>query len=175
MMDVQRHGCILSEARDRAKRADFRRHRGGPYAGAVTAQAALLYDGHCRLCTGGAQRLARWARPGSVELLDFQQPGVLDRFPGLTHAQCMQAMQFVGQDGQVRRGVDAIVATLRTRGWWFGWTRVYRVSGVRFLADRVYAWVARNRYRLMGHAECSNGACGLPPRAAPRAEHADRT
>jgi len=127
----------------------------------MTPPASLLYDGHCRLCTRGAQRLVRWARPGSILLLDFQQPGVLERFPGLTRAQCMQAMQLVEPDGRVRSGPEAIVATLLTRGFWFGWTRLYRLPGLRFLVDRAYAWVARNRYRFMGRSDCTSDACEL--------------
>src|SRR5262245_31830356 len=49
----------------------------------------ILYDGHCRFCTAGSRRLASWMR-GTVEQADFQQPGILQRFPGLTHEKCME-------------------------------------------------------------------------------------
>jgi len=127
----------------------------------VTGPAALLYDGHCRLCTAGSSRLKRWAAPGSVELLDFQAAGVLDRFPNLTHEQCMQAVHLVSADGRVFRAAEAVVALLLTRGVLFGWARLYYLPGLRALVDLAYAWVARNRYRLMGRNACSDEACAL--------------
>jgi predicted DCC family thiol-disulfide oxidoreductase YuxK len=136
----------------------------------VATVAALLYDGHCNLCTNGARRLARWARPGSLELVDFQQSGALERFPGLTYEQCMQAMQLVEPNGRIRHGADAVVASLLTRGWPFAWARLYYVPGLRFMADSAYAWVARNRYRFMGHTECQSGTCRLPAKVDPNAK-----
>lgn len=136
----------------------------------VAAPAALLYDGHCNLCTNGARRLERWARPGSLELVDFQQPGVLVRFPELTYEQCMQAMQLVEPNGHIRHGADAVVAALLTRGWPFFWARLYYVPGLRFVADRAYAWIARNRYRFMGHNDCQSGTCQLPVQPASKAK-----
>jgi len=133
--------------------------------------AVLLFDGHCRLCTAGARKLARWARPGAVELASFQDPSVLGRFPDLTRDQCLQAMHLVEPDGHVFGGAEAVVAVLVTRGWLFAWTRLYYLPGLRWLADRAYRWVARNRYRLTGRAPCDETGCVLHPerRSRPRA------
>ena len=127
----------------------------------MTGPALLLYDGHCRLCRAGSNRLERWAAPGSVQLLDFQAAGVLERFPSLTHEQCMRAVHLVRPDGHVFRAAEAVVAVLLTRGALCGWARLYYLPGLRALVDRAYEWVARNRYRLMGRNACSDGACAL--------------
>lgn len=127
----------------------------------MARSAVLLYDGHCRFCTAGARRLVRWARPGAVELASFQDPGVLERFPDLTRDQCMGAMHLVECDGRVLRGAEAVVRVLLTRGWLLAWTRLYYVPGLRWLADRTYQWVARNRYRLAGRAGCDDTGCAL--------------
>src|SRR5256885_1437150 len=95
----------------------------------------VLYDGHCRICTAGARRLAALARPGAVEMRDFQEPGVLAAFPQLTHEQCMRAMQLVTPDGHVYEGAEAVVRTLRSRPVLGGLARVYYVPGLRTLAD----------------------------------------
>ncbi len=121
----------------------------------------LLYDGHCRLCSAGSSRLKRWAAPGSVELLDFQAQGVLERFPGITHEQCMRAVHFVRPDGRVHRAAEAVAQVLLTRGAPCAWARLYYLPGLRSLVDLAYEWVARNRYRLMGRNACPDGACAL--------------
>jgi len=81
----------------------------------VSLSAVVLYDGHCKLCTRGARKLVALARPGAVEAVSFQEPGVLDRFPGLTHEACMEAMVFVAPDGRRFRGFEAAVRAVATR------------------------------------------------------------
>jgi predicted DCC family thiol-disulfide oxidoreductase YuxK len=124
----------------------------------------VLYDGACRFCSAAAQRLAALARPGAVEMVNFQAPGALDRFPGVSHAACMQAMHLVTPDGRLYRGAEAGVRALATR-WFPGWfAYVYYLPGLRQLFDRLYAFVAAHRYRLMGKTaagECDGGTCAL--------------
>jgi len=123
---------------------------------------AVLYDGHCRFCCGGARRLARWARPGSLRMVDFQAPGALDDFPGIDHANCMRHMILIAPDGRTYTGAEAIVRALATRGGLAKVGFLYYVPGIRQLSDLLYAGVARIRYRLPGKAnECSSGTCRL--------------
>lgn len=130
--------------------------------------AILLYDGHCRLCVGGARRLQALARRGAVELCDFQQPGVLAAFPTLTHDECMRAMVMVTPGGTVLSGAQAVAEALATRRVIGALARLYYLPGLRALCDAAYAWIARNRYRLFGRATaCHDDACALhfgPPR-----------
>src|SRR5262245_59152741 len=122
----------------------------------------VLYDGKCRFCTTGIQRLLRWAGPGAIEALDFQQPGVLERFPGITHAACMQQMQLVTPTGRVYAGFEAAVRALATRALLRPWLWPYYILPVRFLLDQLYAFVAANRYRLWSkQIECPEGTCAL--------------
>ena len=125
---------------------------------------AFLFDGHCRLCVGGARLMSRLARAGTVELVDFQAPGALERFPGLTHADCMGAAQLVTGDGRVATGRAALVRALATRSVFRAVTWIYFVPGIRPAADALYRWVARNRYRFLGRVECPSGACALHER-----------
>src|SRR6187399_1794073 len=121
----------------------------------------VLYDGHCRICTGGARKLAALARPGAIEMRDFQEPGVLAAFPQLTHEECMQAMQLVTPDGRVFAGAEAVVRALASRTIIGIPARLYYVPGLRQLADAAYAWIARNRYRLSGAPACDDAGCAL--------------
>ena len=154
---------------------------GAPCASDVPRQTAppgkyiVLYDGHCKLCTRGARQLVALARPGAVEAVNFQEPGALDRFPGLSHEACMQAMYLVAPHGQLFRGFEAAVRAVATRPFLGLLAYAYYVPGIRQLCDRVYAYIAANRYRLFGKLaaahECAEGTCSLH---FPRKEHATR-
>jgi predicted DCC family thiol-disulfide oxidoreductase YuxK len=125
----------------------------------------VLFDGHCRFCTVQLKKLLALARPGVVEGVDFQEPGVLDHFPGLTYDACMQAMHLVKPDGRVYRGFEAAVQAVATRPV-LGWLAyIYYVPGLRQLCDLIYRQIAAHRYRLMGKmvdaGACENGTCSL--------------
>lgn len=125
----------------------------------------LLYDGLCKFCTAGAKQLLAWSPPGSVELVSFQEPGVLERFPGVSHEACMRQMYLVTANGQVYGGVAAAVEVIALRPV-VGWLAYgYYLPGVRLMCDAVYALIAANRYRIMGKAiaagECEGGTCAL--------------
>jgi predicted DCC family thiol-disulfide oxidoreductase YuxK len=123
----------------------------------------LLYDGNCRFCRAQAQNLLRIAKRGAVEALNFQEPGVLERFPGITHAACMQMMHLVHPDGRVFKGFEGAVRAVATRPVLGLFAYAYYLPGIRLLCDTIYARVAANRYRLMGKAagECPEGTCSL--------------
>jgi predicted DCC family thiol-disulfide oxidoreductase YuxK len=120
-----------------------------------------LYDGHCRICTAGAERLARWGAPGRVGLRSFQEDGALDAFPGLTFEECMMRMIVVAPDGRVFAGAEAVARvamTIRIAGFL---AYAYYVPGIKQLAELAYRTVANNRYRLGGKTSCSDEACAL--------------
>lgn len=130
-------------------------------SGVPPAVPIVLYDGHCRFCKAQMKNLLALARRGALEPLSFQDEGVLDRFPGLTHDECMQAMHVVAPDGRVYRGMEAAVRALVTRRiyWAIAWG--YYVPGIRQALDALYAWIARNRYRLRGREACDDEACAV--------------
>jgi predicted DCC family thiol-disulfide oxidoreductase YuxK len=130
----------------------------------------VLYDGACRFCQAGMKRLVAWARRGAIEPVDFQQPGALDRFPGLTHDACMRQMHLVTPAGKVYGGFEAAVRAMMTRPV-LGWlARLYYLPGLRQLLDALYTWIAARRYRLLGKqiaaGECPDGTCAVHAAAA---------
>jgi predicted DCC family thiol-disulfide oxidoreductase YuxK len=123
-------------------------------------RVVVLFDGRCRFCDAGSRRLVALARAGAVERVDFQQPGALDRFPGVTHAACMRQMYLVTPDGRVVGGMEAAARALATRRG-VGWLAyLYYLPGLRLLLDLLYRLIAANRYRLMGKAVASGGCDG---------------
>jgi predicted DCC family thiol-disulfide oxidoreductase YuxK len=122
----------------------------------------LLYDGDCRFCTRSARTIQRRLGGERVSLVNFQEPGKIDGYPGVTREACIQKMHVVTATGRVFAGAEAfarIFATVRLIGW-LAW--LYYVPGLRQVADLGYALVAKHRYRLFGRTEpCEGGTCHL--------------
>lgn len=121
----------------------------------------VLFDGDCGFCTAQARRLAA---PGKVSLRSFREEAALAAFPGLSLEECLREMKLVDRQGRVYGGAEAIArAFILGRPFLGRVAQLYYVPGVRWVADRIYAWVARNRFRLSRRhaALCDDATCGL--------------
>jgi predicted DCC family thiol-disulfide oxidoreductase YuxK len=111
------------------------------------------------------KRLVTLARPGAIEPVNFQAPGALDRFPGISHDDCMRQMYLVTADGKVYAGFEAAVRAVATRPVIGRLAYLYYFPGLRFLLDTLYALIARHRYKIMGkmivEGTCDEGTCAL--------------
>ena len=123
------------------------------------------------MCVSQTARLARLSR-GRITTVSFREPGVLGRFPGVTAEACEREMKLVDRDGRVFGGAAAVAKALAVSHPVIGSPALlYFLPGIRSLADRVYAWVARNRFRISRRtAPCADGACGLHDRDRDRSE-----
>jgi len=111
------------------------------------ARPVLLFDGDCAFCTNSAHLLERIGPNADVVAWQLTDLGEL----GVSEAQAAEAVQWVGADGAVRSGHEAIAAALATAGWfWRACGRLLTLPGLSWIAARVYRVVARNRYRLPG-------------------------
>jgi predicted DCC family thiol-disulfide oxidoreductase YuxK len=120
----------------------------------------LVYDGDCGFCTTCARFLERIGPDAEIvawQLTDLAELGV-------TEEQAADAVQWVGADGSVRSGHEAIAVVLSSAG------RIWRIAGrlivlpgVSWLAARAYRLTADNRYRLPG----GTPACARPPAGGP--------
>ena len=121
----------------------------------------LVYDGDCRMCTRLTRALAEWDRGRVISIVSYQTPGVPEQFPWIPAGAYEQAIQLVGPDAQTWQGAAAIekLLDILPRGRAIAW--VFRVPFVRTLADVVYRWVARNRYRLGCGDHCPTRNSGL--------------
>jgi len=107
----------------------------------------LVYDGDCAFCSSCARALERIGPAAAV--VPWQHT---DLEPlGLNPAQAEAAVQWVGVDGGIRSGHEAIAAALAGAGQpWraLGWAML--LPGISALAAGVYRLVAANRQRLPG-------------------------
>jgi predicted DCC family thiol-disulfide oxidoreductase YuxK len=110
----------------------------------------LIFDGDCGFCTTSARFATRWVdRRHRYDVQPWQQVD-LERF-GLTAADCIEAAQFVRRDGTVVAAHLAIAEGLKHGApLWRPLGHVVTLPGIRWLAGRVYTWVADHRYALPG-------------------------
>jgi predicted DCC family thiol-disulfide oxidoreductase YuxK len=116
----------------------------------------FVYDGDCAFCTSCAQFIERRI-PSRARVVPWQFTDLAAL--GLTLSQVEAAVQWVGPDGTVAAGPDAIAALLRDAGR--AWTLPGRMLGlgpVRRLAWPAYRWVADHRHLMPG----GTPACSLP-------------
>lgn len=115
--------------------------------GPASGRPVLLFDGDCAFCTSSAHLLERIGP--EAEIVAWQHAD-LDAL-GITAAQATEAVQWIGADGTVRGGHEAIAAALATAGWpWRLAARAILLPGISSLAAIAYRLIARNRHRLPG-------------------------
>lgn len=124
------------------------------------AKLTVLFDGACTLCRASVDRIRRSDRHGRIELLDLHDLSVPSRFPQVDSEEAMRLMQAVDPAGRVYSGVDALARIgLALPGWsLLAW--ILLVPGIHFLAQNLYAWVARNRYRW-NREICEDQTCAV--------------
>ena len=122
----------------------------------------VIFDGHCKFCTGQVQRLARWDGSGRrLAFLSLHDPEVAKRFPDLTYDQLMEEMVVADRRGRRHAGAAAF-KYLTTR-----LPRLYALAPLMHLPFTMPLWrwgykqVAKHRYLLMGKTTgaCDDDAC----------------
>ena len=124
------------------------------------AELTVLFDGSCNLCRASAQRVRRFDSRSRSELLDLHDPSATQRFPQINREEAMKWMQAVDPRGRVFSGADAWARIgMRLPGWnLLAW--VLMVPGIHWVAQKTYAWIARNRYRW-NREVCNDSSCRL--------------
>lgn len=97
------------------------------------------------MCARWVGRLRRWDRDGILAFAASQDPTVRGRFPWIPVEAFQEAVQLVAPDGVTWEGAGAAekLADLLPRGRPLA--LLFRIPGVRRVADAVYRWVAENR------------------------------
>ncbi len=117
----------------------------------------LIYDGDCGFCRRQIEIIERYDTQQLVQPVPFQGAD-LARY-GLTRRATEEAMHLVSPSGEVWRGAAAAreIFRLLPRARPLVW--LFKLPGSMFVAERVYAWVARRRHRFGCESEvCHRGA-----------------
>lgn len=121
----------------------------------------VIFDGHCRFCTGQVQNLARWDTGGRLAYLSLHDPEVAKRFPDLSYDQLMEEMVVVDRRGRRHAGASAF-KYLTTR-----LPRLYLLAPLMHIPLSMPLWrwgyrqIAKRRYALAGKTgdACDDGGC----------------
>ncbi len=127
-------------------------------------QGQVLYDGQCPLCRKSVGILKSLDGLGLLTYVDARDHNHLPPSDApLDPERLIQEMHLLTPDG---RRLFHGFAALR----WIAWrlplllwplSPFLYIPGVPQLGQRLYLWVARNRFRLV---PCHGGVCTLPPR-----------
>lgn len=122
-----------------------------------TPDAVMLFDGACHLCDGVVRTVLRLDRRGVIRFTAIQSPA--GRRLAIAHGLDPDSPEsFLFFDhGQPLRKTQAVAALLRRLPPpWRPLAWIDRLP--RSLTDRVYDWVAANRYRIFG----KDDQCRIP-------------
>ncbi len=126
----------------------------------MSQRPVLIYDGDCAFCTKCVAVVERMHVDADLLAWQFADLPAL----GLSVAAVSDAVQWIGTDGSVHAGHDAVAGLLIYKGGlWVIAGRFLRLPGISWLAARAYRLVANNRHRLPG----GTAACALPPEQRP--------
>jgi predicted DCC family thiol-disulfide oxidoreductase YuxK len=107
-----------------------------------------VFDGTCGFCTRSARWLKARDRSGRIEMIHAQAPGARGCF-GLSPAETDRAAWVFDRIGRRWEGAAAINRALRELGGpWMALGALYALPPLRWVEERVYRWVARNRALL---------------------------
>jgi predicted DCC family thiol-disulfide oxidoreductase YuxK len=126
----------------------------------------VLYDGECLLCTRQSALLGRITPRGAWEFVPLQSPALRGILPAELTPERLRAQMYVLEPGgRAYGGAAAVARVLRTVPLVGVLAHLYDLPLVRPLADRLYAWLARRRYRLFGRRPaCGDDTCRLAER-----------
>ena len=115
----------------------------------------IVFDGKCDMCRRSVDWISRRDSQGVIEALPYQDPSVAERFPEIPHRAFERAIQFVRPEGASLEGGRAVEEILRVIPHTRWMAPFFSVPGVRWLAQRIYRIVARNRRRFGCGDHCS--------------------
>lgn len=122
----------------------------------------LLFDSDCPMCTFQSRSLSWMDWLNKVEMVPLKDPRASEIAPEITREDLLEAIHCITPQDEIHRGARAIrflgmrIPLLIPVGL-FLW-----IPGVIWIAERVYAFVSRNRHFFSRIFGCK-GACAILP------------
>lgn len=108
----------------------------------------VFYDGQCRMCVGLSQKIKHTLNSKGIGLIPLQVDWVRKRTAHIKDP--LKEMLFQTSKGEVLGGIDAVIFLARKIWWMYGIYLLSKIPGMRFVLERGYQWIARNRYCVSG-------------------------
>lgn len=127
----------------------------------------LLFDSDCPMCTFQSRTLGWLDWFHCVEMIPLKDPRTGEIAPDITREDLLEAIHCITPEGKIHRGARAIrfLSTripLLTPVGFFLW-----LPGVIWIAEKLYAFVSRNRHFFSKIFGCK-GACAIMPEKGDR-------
>ena len=108
----------------------------------------LIFDGQCGFCTRAVNWILRLDKHSRLRVHPSQRAGVRERFrlspdDRQEAAWAITPQQRISGAGAINLSLDAALGVSL-------FSPLYRLPGVRWAQDRIYAWVSSHRYLLRG-------------------------
>lgn len=125
---------------------------------------ALLYDDGCPMCTFQMRGLTWMDWFNKLTMIPISHPKASELAPGISRENLLEAIHCVSRKGKIYRGARALRfigmrLVLGVPMALFLW-----IPGVIWVAEKVYAWVSRNRHLLSRFFGCKEACAILPAR-----------
>lgn len=122
------------------------------------SEKVVVYDGECRFCIWSVRRIQRLDKERQFEYVPRQVPDIEVRFPRLADSDFNTGLRLILNRDEIYVGADAVYEIYRRMPPFHLVAWLYRVPLLRGLCRAVYAFIARNRYRL-GRVPCDEEVC----------------
>jgi predicted DCC family thiol-disulfide oxidoreductase YuxK len=108
-----------------------------------------FFDGQCGMCTRFHNFVVGLDSSGRLRSAPLQRAGTAERL-GLPAERLLESTWWLGDDGQVHSGAEAINMALSVALGNRLPLLIYRTPGIRTAQNAIYRWVATHRYRFPG-------------------------
>jgi predicted DCC family thiol-disulfide oxidoreductase YuxK len=124
----------------------------------------VLYDDQCPLCTF-QMRVVTWLDWfNTVSLLPVSHSRAAIIAPSITREALLEAIHCVARDGRIYRGARCLRFIGLRMPLGAPLALILWFPGVIWIAERIYAWVSRNRHLLSRLFGCKEACAILPTR-----------
>ena len=105
----------------------------------------LIYDGDCDFCSRWVEKVKRRDAGQRIEFVPSQS--IPDgEFSAADRARFKEAVHFLDTDGILSWGAHTLPHMLKYLPNHRKWRWFFRLSGVLWVAERIYRWTARRRH-----------------------------
>lgn len=124
-------------------------------------RAIVIYDGACGFCSASVAMLARMDAGQRFVMLSLHDPRARELLSERSHEDLMREMHLVEPDGRWYAGAEAVRVIARRLPLLWGVAMYLHLPGTLGLWQKLYAAVARRRYRISQRLNCNGDACAV--------------
>ena len=111
----------------------------------------VYFDGVCNLCNWWVRFLTRHDKNKKLQYTSLQSDQATKVFQNHPELLSLKTIVF-DNNGKFYTQSDAVLLIFKELGWPYSWVYGFKIIP-KFIRNKVYSWVAKNRYRWFGTCE----------------------